>query len=38
TPRLSVISVAEPPERKAGIKLDSASELVSRLRNEAKVI
>ncbi|MFT9376781.1 electron transfer flavoprotein subunit beta/FixA family protein, partial [Komagataeibacter saccharivorans] len=29
TPRLSVISVAAPPERKAGIKLDSASELVS---------
>ncbi|RFD20888.1 electron transfer flavoprotein subunit beta/FixA family protein [Komagataeibacter melaceti] len=38
TPRLSVISVAEPPERKAGVKLDSAAELVSRLRNEAKVI
>ncbi|BAK84213.1 electron transfer flavoprotein subunit beta/FixA family protein [Komagataeibacter medellinensis] len=38
TPRLSVVSVTEPPERKAGIKLDSAAELVSRLRNEAKVI
>ncbi|CAM2937958.1 electron transfer flavoprotein subunit beta [Komagataeibacter xylinus] len=38
TPRLSVISVSEPPERKAGVKLDSAAELVSRLRNEAKVI
>ncbi|AZV39138.1 electron transfer flavoprotein subunit beta/FixA family protein [Komagataeibacter xylinus] len=38
TPRLSVISVSEPPERTAGVKLDSAAELVSRLRNEAKVI
>ncbi|MBV1829516.1 electron transfer flavoprotein subunit beta/FixA family protein [Komagataeibacter sp. AV436] len=38
TPRLSVVSVSEPPERKAGVKLDSAAELVSRLRNEAKVI
>ncbi|MGY6768407.1 electron transfer flavoprotein subunit beta/FixA family protein [Komagataeibacter xylinus] len=38
TPRLSVISVSEPAERKAGVKLDSAAELVSRLRNEAKVI
>ncbi|MBO1328663.1 electron transfer flavoprotein subunit beta/FixA family protein [Acetobacter suratthaniensis] len=38
TPRLSVVSVAEPAERKAGIKLDSVAELVEKLRNEAKVI
>jgi electron transfer flavoprotein beta subunit len=38
TPRLTVVSVAEPAERKAGIKLDSVAELVEKLRNEAKVI
>ncbi|ANA14720.1 MULTISPECIES: electron transfer flavoprotein subunit beta/FixA family protein [Acetobacter] len=38
TPRLSVVSVAEPPERKAGIKVGSVAELVEKLRNEAKVI
>ena len=38
TPRLTVVSVAEPTERKAGIKLDSVAELVEKLRNEAKVI
>ncbi len=37
-PRLSIVSVAEPAERKAGIKLGSAAELVEKLRNEAKVI
>ncbi|MBS0967058.1 electron transfer flavoprotein subunit beta/FixA family protein [Acetobacter okinawensis] len=37
-PRLSIVSVAEPAERKAGIKLGSATELVEKLRNEAKVI
>jgi electron transfer flavoprotein beta subunit len=38
TPRLTVVSVAEPAERKAGIKVDSVAELVEKLRNEAKVI
>ncbi|GBR53608.1 electron transfer flavoprotein subunit beta/FixA family protein [Acetobacter pomorum] len=37
-PRLSIVSVAEPPERKAGIKVGSVAELVEKLRNEAKVI
>ncbi|QOF95325.1 electron transfer flavoprotein subunit beta/FixA family protein [Novacetimonas hansenii] len=38
TPRLSIVSVAEPTGRKAGIKVGSAAELVAKLRNEAKVI
>lgn len=33
-PRLSVVKVTEPPKRAAGMRLDSASELVSRLRSE----
>ncbi len=37
-PRLSIVSVAEPAERKAGIKVGSVGELVEKLRNEAKVI
>jgi electron transfer flavoprotein beta subunit len=38
TPRLKVIKVEEPPKRVAGVKVASAAELVSKLRNEAKVI
>ncbi len=38
TPRLTVIKVEEPPKRKAGQKVASVAELVSKLRNEAKVI
>ncbi|MBI0538688.1 electron transfer flavoprotein subunit beta/FixA family protein [Roseomonas sp. KE2513] len=38
TPRLKVIKVEEPPKRQAGVKVASAAELVSKLRNEAKVI
>ena len=38
SPRLSVLKVTEPPARKAGVKVDSVSELVDKLRNEAKVI
>ncbi|CAP55222.1 electron transfer flavoprotein subunit beta/FixA family protein [Gluconacetobacter diazotrophicus] len=38
TPRLTIVSVAEPPARKAGVKVASAEDLVARLRNEAKVI
>lgn len=37
-PRLTVVSVAEPAERKEGIKLGSAAELVEKLKTEAKVI
>ncbi|HEX7390568.1 MAG TPA: electron transfer flavoprotein subunit beta/FixA family protein [Acidiphilium sp.] len=38
TPRLTLVSVAEPAKRKAGIKVRSVQELVEKLRNEAKVI
>jgi electron transfer flavoprotein beta subunit len=38
TPRLTVLSVAEPPKRLAGQKVGSVAELVAKLRNEAKVI
>ena len=37
-PRLTVVSVAEPPKRQAGVKVKSVAELVAKLRNEAKVI
>ena len=37
-PRLTMLSVAEPPTRKGGVKVASVAELVSRLRTEAKVI
>ena len=38
TPRVQQIKVEEPPKRKAGIKVTSVAELVSKLKNEAKVI
>jgi len=38
TPRLTVLKVEEPEARKAGIKVGSVSELVDKLKNEAKVI
>jgi electron transfer flavoprotein beta subunit len=38
SPRLKVVRTAEPPERKAGIKVDSVEALVDKLRNEAGVI
>jgi electron transfer flavoprotein beta subunit len=37
-PRLTVLKVAEPPKRVAGVKVGSVGELVAKLRNEAKVI
>jgi electron transfer flavoprotein beta subunit len=37
-PRLAVVSVAEPPRRKAGVKVANVAELVAKLRTEAKVI
>jgi electron transfer flavoprotein beta subunit len=38
TPRLEVLSVTEPPARAAGIKLETAAELVDKLVNEAGVL
>ncbi len=37
-PRLTVVRVAEPPKRQAGMKVGSVAELVAKLRTEAKVI
>ena len=37
-PRLKVLKTAEPPVRKAGIKVGSVAELVSKLKTEAGVI
>jgi electron transfer flavoprotein beta subunit len=38
SPRLKVLKTAEPPGRKAGVKVKSAAELVQKLRDEAGVI
>jgi electron transfer flavoprotein beta subunit len=38
TPRLTVLKVEEPAKRKAGQKVGSVAELVSKLKTEAKVI
>jgi len=38
TPRLITLKVAEPPARKAGIKVPDVKALVDKLKNEAKVI
>ncbi len=38
TPRLEVLSVTDPPAREAGIKLETAAELVDKLVNEAGVL
>ena len=38
TPRLATLRVVEPPKRKGGGKVADVDELVSKLRNEAKVI
>lgn len=37
-PRLTVLKTSEPPGRKAGVKVGSVAELVSKLKNEAGVI
>ena len=37
-PRLQTLKVAEPPKRKAGVKVPDPKTLVDKLRNEAKVI
>ena len=36
--RVQTIEVQLPPEREAGVKVENVSELVDKLRNEAKVI
>ena len=38
TPRLATLKVVEPPKRKGGGRVADVKELVSKLRNEAKVI
>ncbi|EDQ89647.1 uncharacterized protein MONBRDRAFT_36967 [Monosiga brevicollis MX1] len=38
SPRLELLSVAEPPARSAGIKVESVDELIDKLKNEAKVL
>ncbi|WP_297460833.1 electron transfer flavoprotein subunit beta/FixA family protein [Ferrovum sp.] len=37
-PRLKTLRVQEPPQRPAGVKVDSIATLLARLKNEAKVI
>ena len=37
-PRIEQIKVEEPPKRKAGIKVANVTELIQKLKNEAKVI
>ena len=37
-PRLHLVRVAEPPKRQAGVKVKTVSELVQKLKTEAKVI
>jgi len=36
--RIQQLKVEEPPKRKGGVKVGSVAELVSKLKNEAKVI
>ena len=38
TPRLTTLRVTEPPKREEGIKVETVSELVEKLKNEAGVI
>ncbi len=37
-PRLTIVSVTEPPKRDAGVMVEDVAQLVDKLRNEAKVI
>jgi len=37
-PHLQVLKVTEPPKRKAGVKVESAADLVMKLKNEAGVL
>ncbi len=38
SPRLTVVSVGEPPMRKAGVKVENVDDLVAKLKNEAGVL
>jgi electron transfer flavoprotein beta subunit len=38
TPRLKILKVEEPPKRSAGVKVADVQELVTKLKNEARVI
>jgi len=38
TPRISVVSITEPSQRQAGVIVENVTQLVEKLRNEAKVI
>ena len=38
TPRLQVLKVEEPPARKAGVRVANVSELLDKLKNEAKAL
>jgi electron transfer flavoprotein beta subunit len=38
TPRQNTLKVSPPPERAAGIMVESIDQLVDKLKNEAKVI
>jgi len=38
SPRLTLVNAATPPERQAGVKVDSVEALFDKLKNEAKVI
>eukprot|EP00730_Choanoeca_flexa_P013707 TRINITY_DN5616_c0_g1_i2.p1 TRINITY_DN5616_c0_g1~~TRINITY_DN5616_c0_g1_i2.p1 ORF type:complete len:255 (+),score=84.22 TRINITY_DN5616_c0_g1_i2:52-816(+) len=38
SPRLEVLEVSDPPERQAGIKVETVDDLLDKLRNEAKVL
>lgn len=38
TPRLSVLSVSEPPKRKGGVMVASVDELIDKLKTEAKLL
>ena len=38
TPRLTTIKVVEPSKREAGVRVEDVTELVNKLKNEAKVI
>ena len=38
TPHLTTLKVEEPATRKAGVIVETAAELVEKLKNEAKVI
>jgi electron transfer flavoprotein beta subunit len=38
TPTLKILKVSEPPKRSGGVKVESAQDLVSKLKTEAGVL